>query len=49
MAAAGQGEGIAFNFDRQARTPSTIDAHRVIWLAGERGVQDAVAEALFLA
>ncbi|AMV40154.1 DsbA family oxidoreductase [Planctomyces sp. SH-PL62] len=49
VAAAGRGEGIAFNFDRQSRTPNTLDAHRVIWLAGERGVQDAVAEALFLA
>ena len=49
VAAAGQGEGIAFNFDRQVRTPNTLDAHRVTWLAGERGVQDAVAEALFLA
>jgi predicted DsbA family dithiol-disulfide isomerase len=48
VAAAGQGEGLAFNFDRQARTPNTLDAHRVIWLAGERGVQDAVVEALLL-
>ena len=32
-----------------ARTPNTLDAHRLIWLAGERGVQDAVVEALFLA
>jgi len=49
MTAAGQGEGIAFNFDKMARTPNTLDAHRVIWLAGERGVQDAVVEALFFA
>ena len=49
VAAAGQGEGISFNFDRQSRTPNTLDAHRVIWLAGERGVQDAVTEALFKA
>ena len=49
MADAGLGEGIAFNFDRMARTPNTLDAHRIIWLAGERGVQDAVVEALFLA
>src|SRR3954463_7269866 len=49
VAAAGRGEGLAFNFDRQSRTPNTLDAHRVIWLAGERGVQDAVVEALFLA
>jgi predicted DsbA family dithiol-disulfide isomerase len=49
VAAAGRGEGIAFNFDRMARTPNTLDAHRIIWLAGERGVQDAVSEALFAA
>jgi predicted DsbA family dithiol-disulfide isomerase len=49
VAAAGQGEGIAFHFDRQSRTPNTLDAHRVIWIAGERGVQDAVVEALFRA
>src|SRR6478735_5243079 len=49
VGAAGRGEGIAFNFDKMARTPNTLDAHRVIWLAGERGVQDAVVEALFLA
>jgi predicted DsbA family dithiol-disulfide isomerase len=49
VAAVGQGEGIAFNFDKMARTPNTLDAHRVIWLAGEQGAQDAVVEALFLA
>jgi predicted DsbA family dithiol-disulfide isomerase len=49
VAAAGRGEGIAFNFDRQVRTPNTLDAHRIIWLAGERGAQDAVVEALFVA
>lgn len=49
VAAAGRGEGVAFNFDKTTRTPNTLDAHRVVWLAGERGVQDAVVEALFLA
>ncbi len=49
VTAAGRGEGIAFDFDRMARTPNTLDAHRIIWLAGERGAQDAVVEALFLA
>ena len=42
-------EGLAFNPDRMARTPNTFDAHRLIWLAGEQGVQDAVVEALFKA
>jgi predicted DsbA family dithiol-disulfide isomerase len=49
LAAAGQGEGIAFHFDKMARTPNTLDAHRLIWLAGERSMQDAVVEALFQA
>jgi predicted DsbA family dithiol-disulfide isomerase len=43
------GEGIVFNPDKMARTPNTFDAHRIIWLAGERGVQDAVVESLFRA
>jgi predicted DsbA family dithiol-disulfide isomerase len=49
LAAVGAGEGIAFHFDRMERTPNTFDAHRLIRLAGERGVQDAVVEALFRA
>ncbi|MHC5542699.1 DsbA family oxidoreductase [Singulisphaera rosea] len=49
VAAAGRDEGIAFHFDKMARTPNTLDAHRLIWLAGERGMQDAVVGALFLA
>lgn len=43
------GEGLAFNSERMARTPNTFDAHRVIWLAGEKGAQDTVVEALFKA
>ena len=31
------------------RTPNTIDAHRLIWLAGREDVQDAVMEAVFRA
>jgi predicted DsbA family dithiol-disulfide isomerase len=29
------------------RTPNTLDAHRLIWLARKLGVQDAVVERLF--
>src|SRR4051812_25352727 len=47
VAEAGRGEGIAFAFDRMARTPNTFDAHRLLWLAGKLGVQDGVAESLF--
>jgi predicted DsbA family dithiol-disulfide isomerase len=47
IAEAGAGEGIPFAFDRIARTPNTFEAHRLIWLVGQEGVQDAVVEALF--
>lgn len=39
--------GLEFHLDRLTRTPNTLNAHRVIRLAGHRGVQDAVVEALF--
>ncbi len=43
----GAGDGIAFRFDRVATAPNTVDAHRLILLAEERGrVADAV-EAFF--
>ncbi len=44
----GKGEGIDFAFNRIERTPYTVDAHRLISLAGEQGCQDAVVELLFL-
>lgn len=47
--AVGKEEGIDFAFDRIERTPNTLDAHRLIWLAEVDGIQDAVVEALFLA
>ncbi len=47
VAEAGKGEEIVFAFDRMRRTPNTLDAHRLLWLAGRLGVQDAVAESLF--
>src|SRR6266478_1638686 len=49
MVAVGETEGIHFAFDRTERTPNTLDAHRLIWLADKQGVQDAVVEALFRA
>lgn len=39
--------GIEIHHERMTRTPNTFDAHRVIWLAGEHGVQTAVVAALF--
>jgi predicted DsbA family dithiol-disulfide isomerase len=41
--------GLAFRLDLIRRTPNTLDAHRLIWLAGREGMQDAVMEALFAA
>lgn len=49
IVAVGRQEGIHFDFDRIERTPNTSDAHRLIWLANEDGVHDAVVEAVFLA
>jgi predicted DsbA family dithiol-disulfide isomerase len=42
-------EGIGFHLDRITRTPNTLNAHRLIWLAQKHDKQDAVVEALFKA
>lgn len=39
--------GLDFHLDRIHRTPNTLDAHRLVWLAGRHGIQDAAVEALF--
>jgi predicted DsbA family dithiol-disulfide isomerase len=49
LVAVGKTEGINFAFDRIERTPNTVDAHRLIWLADQQGVQDALVEAIFRA
>jgi predicted DsbA family dithiol-disulfide isomerase len=49
VASAGKLAGITFHHDLMERTPNTFNAHRLIWLAGEEGVQDAIVEALFRA
>jgi predicted DsbA family dithiol-disulfide isomerase len=41
--------GLSLRQDLMLRTPNTLDAHRLIWLAGREGKQDAVVEALFAA
>jgi predicted DsbA family dithiol-disulfide isomerase len=41
--------GLAFRPDLMVRTPNTIDAHRLIWFAGQNGAQDAIMEAVFRA
>ena len=49
MIAVGKQDGIHFAFDRMERTPNTLDAHRLIWLADKEGIQDAVVDKLFRA
>jgi len=48
MTATAAAEGLTFRFDR-ARTGNTVDAHQLLHLAAERGVQDAVKERLLAA
>ncbi len=44
---AGASEAISFDFEAIVRQPNTVDSHRLIRWAGERGVQDALVEDLF--
>ena len=44
---AGTAEGIAFAFDKIARTPNTINSHRLIRWSHSANVQDTVVELLF--
>jgi predicted DsbA family dithiol-disulfide isomerase len=41
--------GLEFHLDRLTRTPNTVNSHRLIRMAGQKGVQDAVVESLFKA
>lgn len=45
----GASEGIAFAFDKIARSPNTLDSHRVIRWSANAGVQNEVVERLFQA
>jgi len=49
VVAVGETEGMHFAFDRIERTPNTVDAHRLIWLAHQQGCQEAIVESLFVA
>jgi predicted DsbA family dithiol-disulfide isomerase len=49
VAGAAAGVGLSFRQDLMLRTPNTLDAHRLIWLAGREAKQDAVMEAVFAA
>ena len=39
--------GLEFHLERLTRTPNTVNAHRVIRLGAQKGVQDDVVESLF--
>ena len=47
VAAAAAALGLEIHHEKMLRTPNTVQAHRVVWLAAKHGVQDAVVEALF--
>jgi predicted DsbA family dithiol-disulfide isomerase len=47
VTAAGKAAGVEFRHDLMQRTPNTFDSHRLVWLARQEGVQDAVVESLF--
>jgi predicted DsbA family dithiol-disulfide isomerase len=46
---AGDKVDLYFRFDRIERLPNTLDAHRLIWFAGQAGRQDEIVEGLFRA
>ncbi|HVE05259.1 MAG TPA: DsbA family oxidoreductase [Rhizomicrobium sp.] len=45
----GESEGIAFAFDKIARSPNTLDSHRLIRWSANAGKQDQIVERLFQA
>lgn len=47
VAAAGEAEGIAFDFDRILRAPNTLNSHRMIRFAGGLGREAETVEALY--
>ncbi len=49
VTAAAAQAGLMMRHDLMKRTPNTFNAHRLIWLAEQEGVQDAVVEGLFSA
>jgi len=49
VTAAAAQAGLRMRHDLMKRTPNTFNAHRLIWLAEQEGLQDAVVEGLFSA
>ena len=40
-------DDIEFHHERMTRTPNTFAAHRLVWWAGQRGLQNETVEAIF--
>ncbi len=49
IAEIGNAEGVAFRFDLIRRTPSSVDAHRLVKLGERHGVATEIVEAVFAA
>jgi predicted DsbA family dithiol-disulfide isomerase len=49
IAEIGKGEGISLRFDLIRRTPSSVDAHRLVRFAGREGVADSLVDTIFTA
>lgn len=49
IAEIGRNEGVLFRFERIRRTPSSLDAHRMVRLAQRGGLAQPVVEALYAA
>ncbi|EMR01201.1 DsbA family oxidoreductase [Cesiribacter andamanensis] len=49
LAQMGKAEGIIFDWQKATRIHNTFNAHRLLWLAKDYGVQKAVADALYKA
>jgi predicted DsbA family dithiol-disulfide isomerase len=42
-------EGLTFDFNKQLKSPNTLDSHRIIWFSEKKGKQKATVEAFFKA
>lgn len=45
----GQAMGIEYNFEKAERIPNTFKAHRLIWFAAQKGLQEKAVTGLFKA
>lgn len=45
----GKGVGLDFHYEKIARTPNTLNGHRLLWLADKFGLSDTVSLRLFKA